>query len=102
MQFTETFEKQANEKIPKGIDFPAGRVPVGATVQSVAVSASIYPDGTDAAATVLEGIATVTTTRVVQMLKGGVNGKDYRITYLTTLTDGTQLEDDLLMQVRDV
>jgi hypothetical protein len=44
----------------------------------------------------------VTATRVVQMLKAGVNGKDYRITYLTTLTDGTQLEDDLLMQVRDV
>lgn len=101
MDFTETFEKQTNEKIPKGVDYPASRVPVGATVQSVAVSASVYPDGTDAAATVLEGVATTTTTRATQVVKGGVNGIDYRITYLTTLTDGTQLEDDLLMQVRN-
>lgn len=101
MEYTQVFEKQANEKIPKGIDY-VGRLPTGATVQSVAVSAAIMPDLTDAAATVLEGIASVTTTRVTQMLKAGSDGKDYRITFLTTLSDGSQLEDDLLMQVRNI
>jgi hypothetical protein len=62
----------------------------------------LYPDGTDMSATVLEGAATVTATRITQMVKAGVDGKDYRITYLANLSGGGILEDDVLMQVRNV
>ena len=101
MTFTEIFEKQSGEKLPKAIDY-TGRLPEGTTVSSATMSAILYPDGTDMTATVLDGVATVTTTRITQMVKAGVSGKDYRITYQANLSGGGILEDDLLMQVRDL
>jgi hypothetical protein len=101
MTFTETFEKQTAEKIPKGIEY-TDRLPEGEVVQFADVKVRVYTAGTDLTGTMIEGVPTVTDTRITAMIKGGADGTDYKITYLATCSNGTILEDDLLMQVRDI
>jgi hypothetical protein len=87
--------------LAKGIDY-TDQLPIGAVVVGADVKVRLHPAGTDLTATMIEGIPTIDPARVTALVKAGDDGTDYKITYLTTLTDGVILEDDLLMQVRDI
>lgn len=101
MKWTATIEKQSGEEIPEAIDY-TDQLPPGKTVSSAVVTATRYPEGTDATSTIISGSPTVTPTRITAMLVAGTDGKDYRVTFVANLTGGGKLEDDILLQVRDL
>jgi len=98
----ETFTKQPSEDYPIDLEWQ-GRLPPGKTLSSVAASAKRTDTGADATATVL-GSSTppVTGTKALVRVKAGTTGLDYQITLKSTFSDGSVLEDEWLMQVREL
>lgn len=101
----ETFSKQSAEKYLIGVDF-AEKLPTGASVSSGTVSAVNTSTGLDATVEVLESAtAIIVGTQAQAFVKAGDAGIDYKITFLVLLTPGSPvptLEEDILMQVRDI
>ena len=98
----DTFEKQPAETNPIDLEWQ-GRLPPGKTLASVAASAKIVPAGTDATSTVLGTTSPpVTGTKAAVTVKAGTTGVDYQITLKSTFNDGSLLEDEWLMKVREL
>lgn len=98
----ETFDKQPSEDYPKDLEWQ-GRLPPGKTLSSVAASAKRTDTMADATTTVL-GTASppVSGTKATVRVKGGTTGIDYQITLKSTFSDGSLLEDEWLMRVREL
>jgi hypothetical protein len=97
----ETVEKQPAENFPFAVNFSKS-LPAGATLSSVALSAVNVADDSDATATVLtSSIGTVVGGSAVARLRAGDDGETYKVTYLATLSDGSVLEEDILLVATD-
>lgn len=92
--------KQPSEQFTVALDFygklpPGNPAPVSATASAVT-----SPGGVDATATVLQSpTCTVRGTQVRVGVRAGASGTTYKITISTTLSDGSVLEDDFLLEV---
>ena len=96
----EQFEKQPAENFPFAVEF-SGCLPAGLTIASGVVAAVVHRTGL-ADNSVLDSLtATIVGTQAIARVKAGVNGVTYKITYTITLSDGSVLEEDVLMQVID-
>lgn len=95
------FQKQPGETFPVAIDFSApGALPDSVTISSAVATAFDARTGATASS-VLSGSATTTTTRATQKVTAGTDGADYHIKILITLSEGSVLEEDLVMEVRE-
>ena len=98
----ETFDKQPSEDYPIDLDW-TGRLPPGKTLSSVAASAKRTDTGADATTLVLGSASpTVSGAKAAVRVKSGTHGIDYQITLKSTFSDGSVLEDDWLMRVREL
>lgn len=94
------FTKQPAEKRTIAVEY-LNELPSGVTVVSGTVAA-VDGNGVDVASTVLTSTtATISGTQARAQVKAGTSGVDYKITFLTTLSNTDIWEDDILMQVRE-
>jgi len=95
------FTKQPGEKYTVGVDFSAvGALPEGATLSTC--EATAFDAGTGAGALAVLGTSgSVSGARANVQVQAGVDGKDYNIKLLITLSSAEILEEDLVMQVRE-
>lgn len=98
--FIGQFQKQVLESYPIAIEY-VNRLPSGTSLASAAVAAYQLPDGTLDNTVTSSTTGTVSGTQVKIRVQAGTHGKDYKLTVLATLSDGSILEDDVLMQVRN-
>lgn len=92
--------KQTAEKFPYTITY-TGRLPDGATVASCAVAGlNLYSNATDNSV-ISNTVATVTTTTASVFVQAGTSDIRYKVTYTATLSDGSILEDDILLIVKN-
>lgn len=97
----QTFSKQPSEKYKIAIEWN-GKLPSGGTLSSCDVSAVDNSDQSDATGTVLVSpTGEISGTQSRAVVQAGTDGKTYKITFLVTLTDGSILEEDVLMQVTE-
>ena len=95
-----SYYKQPGERYPIGVDF-VDRLPVGTSIVSATVT--VFDEaGVNAAATILDGAATVSGSVVVQTIKAGVNGQRYDMKFIAALaaSAGT-VESDITLFVRE-
>jgi hypothetical protein len=93
------FEKQPSEQYPIAIDFE-DRLPSGLSLISGQISAMDLYSGVDKSSEVLQsGIAVISGTLAIISIKAGANGNSYKISLQATLSDGSILEEDLIMKV---
>lgn len=98
----QSFSKQPSEKYPIAIEW-SGKLPSGATLSSCTVGAVNNADNTDATGTVLVSPSgTVSGTQSKAIVQAGTNNTNYKITFTVVLSDGSILEEDVLMQVAEV
>ena len=96
----ETITKQPSEVITYGIDFTA-RMPSGSSLSSAVASAVFLGDGSNASSSVLTSETCTIASSVAKFtVQSGLNGGDYKITILATLSNSNILENDILMKVR--
>ena len=98
-----TFRKQPFEEITKGFDL-TGKLPTGVTISSATVSAVNDATGFDATSTVLGSTTATIESNIKMKVKciAGDNGVDYKITFKGILNNGEKIEEDMLMEVRDL
>lgn len=93
------FQKQPAEQYPIAIEFN-DKLPSGAMVSSGTVKAE--DGGTDVSSTVLGStIATIVGTQAKVTVKAGTTDKQYKITFLVTLSDNSKLEEEVFMNVKE-
>jgi hypothetical protein len=98
----EEFEKQPYEEYTRAFNY-FGKLPSGVVPVSAVLSAYNVTDSADATNTVLESTAaTVTGFLVKYKVRAGTTAKDYKITARGVFSDGSKLEEDILMKVREV
>ena len=98
----QSFIKEPNEKYVVAVEY-AGLSPTGETLVSGTVSALNLVTGTDATGTVLSSpTLTVAGTQAKATVRAGTSGTEYKLTFLTTWSGGSILEDELLMAVVDL
>jgi hypothetical protein len=96
--------KQSTESFPGvGFDFKS-RLPSETSLVSGVVSAVDTDDDSDATSIILVSpTATISGTRALFALQGGVAGKKYKITLLATISGvASPLEENLLVIVDDI
>ena len=91
--------KQPSEKFTIAVDF-ANRIPTGAVISSQSITAT-DPNDIDVTATVIEG-PTISGTELQTKVKAGTADIDYKVTMKATLDNNDVLEEDVLMQVREL
>lgn len=97
---SEPFTKQPSEKRTIAVEYQ-NELPSGVTLSSGTVSAISLADGSDASSAVLTSTtATISGTQARVQTKNGTNGVDYKITFLTTLSNTDIWEDDVVMKVK--
>jgi len=94
----EEFSKQPSEAYPIGVEF-SGQLPAGTALVSGTVSAMNMTTGLTDNAVLGNTTATISGTQSKVKVQAGVDGVQYKITFLVTLDDGSILEEDLLMNV---
>jgi hypothetical protein len=94
------FTKQPLEGYLIAIEW-AGKLPTGASLVSGSVQATRYPDMVTDNSVITNTLASVSGTQSIIKVQAGLHGRDYRITFLITLSNGDLLEEDVLMQVRN-
>ncbi len=99
-QLLESFNKQPGENFPFAVDF-AGLLPTGTTISSVAVSAKNLTTNAVDNSVIDNAVGGVSGTSAVARVKAGTDGVTYKITFSVTLSDGSVLEEDVLMVVAD-
>jgi hypothetical protein len=92
--------KRPAEAYAEAIEF-AGRLPTGTTLSTGTLSAINRATGADATSTVLASAsATISGTQAIIQGKAGTSPVDYLITLTATLSDGSTLVEEILLQVR--
>jgi hypothetical protein len=100
MAALQSVTKQPSEEFTVALDFYGKLPPGNPTISSATASAATYPGGVDATATVISNTScTVRGTQVRVGVRSGTSGVDYKVTITTTLSDGSILEDDFLLEV---
>ena len=95
-----TIDKQPSEDLVYGIDF-ADEIASGVSLSSITWSAKRL-DTLATDNTVLQSTTgTVSGTEGRCKIIDGVDGVDYQLTSIATLSDGNVLEDEILMRVRE-
>lgn len=93
----ETRNKQPSERLPLAFEF-RDRLPLGGEILNGVFSAIDIDDASDVTATILVSpTGTVAGTQVRFMVIAGTDGHTYKVTLLATLTDGSILEEDVLI-----
>lgn len=96
------FTKQTGASFVIAIEY-VNRLPPGSTsISSGTVSAKKYDTDTTDNTVLASTTATISGTQARVKVQSGTTGEDYKITFLTTTSNGDILEDDVLMQVRDL
>lgn len=94
-----TVNKQPNERLPLAFEF-LDRLPLGGQLSSGIFNAIDIADDSDVTATMLPSpTGTVAGTQVRFNVIAGTDGHRYKITLLATLTDGSILEEDVIIAV---
>lgn len=99
-------QKQPAEKFTVGVDF-ANDLGVSETISSAVMSAIDTSDGSNAASIVLDGSASIVSgdedsSKITQKLKGGSDGKEYKITFLANTSMGNVFAAELIMNVVEI
>lgn len=105
MPTPEFFSMQPNEKQPIAIDYSvAGSLPASTTVSSGTVAAYEMPDNGNANSILSGTTATTTTTstKIFVTAPATSNGKRYKITFTTTISDGSILIEDVELRIVDL
>lgn len=95
------FEKQPGESYTIEIEF-LNRLPSGTSLSSGTVSATDLSTMTTDNTVLASTTATISGTKAKTKVQAGTHGKDYKITFLTTLNDSSVLEEDVEMRVRAI
>lgn len=90
--------KQSYEELLRYVDF-VDRIATGDTIASCPITAA-DEEGTDVTATLITAGA-ITGTKVYYTLKGGTNGKVYKVSFKAVSTAGSKPEEDLFVEVKD-
>lgn len=96
----ESFDKQPGENFPFAVEF-SGRLPAGLSLASGTVAAVVYSTGVTDNSVLNSLSATIVETQAIARVKAGTDGATYKITFTVTLSDGSILEEDVLMNVKD-
>ncbi len=91
-------EKQPSENQPLAFEF-AGKLPTGTSLASGTVSAVRLDAGTTDNSVLASTTLTISGTQARFRVQAGTGGLAYKITALVTLSDGSVLEEDLLLNV---
>src|SRR4051794_7148094 len=96
-----SFTKQPSERFAFALEFLSRLPPVdGISISSAALSAIDTSNNSDTTAVVLQSTSgLVNGSQVLVPVMAGADAKVYKITVLTTLSDGSVLEDDVFMTV---
>lgn len=100
----EEFEKQPGEAYPRAFNFynKLPPLPVGLYLVSGVIDAYNETDAVVASATVLESTAmTIDGTFAKYRVRAGTHGKDYLLSATVTLNDGSTLNEEVRMKVRE-
>lgn len=103
MPLCDPITKQPNERYTVSLDY-SSKLPEGATIDHAGVSAWDLTNDMDASSELLSttiGTVSEDGLYVGVALKGGIDGREYKVTVLATLSDGEVLEDDVTVYVRD-
>lgn len=92
------FEKFPSEEFTQSVDF-ADSLGVGESITAGAADAIERLSGSDATADVIDGAASVSTTKVVYAVKGGAPGTRYLISVRATINNGNVYEQWIEMLV---
>lgn len=95
------FEKQPSESYTIEIEF-LNRLPSGTTISSGTVSATDLSTSFFDNSVLASTTATISGTKAKAKVQAGTNGKNYKLTFLTTLSDSSILEEDVEMRVRAI
>lgn len=98
------FTKQPSESYDLAFDF-TGKLPSGRTLASGTLAATELASGADATGTVLLAAVAaidVSANQALLRVQSGADGTDYKLTCVVTLDDGQVLEEDVIMQVREL
>lgn len=98
MELLESFSKHSAEAYTKAIDY-SDRLPSGATISSVALSAIDLETGASAGSVVGSGSYSGSTALVP--VQAGTDGKSYLITATLTLSNSNVLVGQLKMTIED-
>ena len=90
--------KQPAESYTIAVEF-AGKLPTGATLVSGTVSAVRLDTGAADNSVIASTTATIVGTQARVKIQGGTSGVEYKLTFLVTLSNTDQLEEDLDMRV---
>ena len=82
----ETFDKQPAEAYLIAIEW-AGKLPVGAALVVGTVEATRFPDMVIDNSVIANTLASVTGTQSITKVQAGEHGRDYRITFMMTLSN---------------
>lgn len=104
--FTLDKPKQPSEKFPIDVDFALDLVS-GETITDETVTAINLADDSDASSILLNGDAQIqngdaTLSKVVQGIKGGIDGNIYKVSILVTTSDSNEYEADIEIIVENL
>lgn len=92
--------KQPSENYPFGFEF-ANKLPDGLTLSSGTVTGKNIATGVTDNTVLQSTTATISGTQAKFRLQAGTDGASYNISLKVTLSDGSVLEEDLIMHVRE-
>ena len=106
MSYSFSFEKQPSEKLSRYVDF-AKDLASGEIISTADVTAIDLSDNSPASSIILDGSAQIqdgnkTSSKIVQKIKAGTDGKRYKITFKATTSDPHIFEADVVMTVRNL
>ena len=93
--------KQPYEELPRYVDF-VDRIAAADTIASCTITAADSA-GTDVTATIVpDGATSYSAAKVYYVLKAGVDGTSYKVTFRAISTAGAKVEEDLMFDVRQL
>jgi hypothetical protein len=94
--------KQPWEELPRYVDF-VDRIATGDTMAACSITAEDEA-GVDVLATIIDGSAptSISGTKVYYRLISGTTGRTYKVTFRGTSTAGAKVEEDLVVEMRQL
>lgn len=99
MAYAGTLVKQPNSIIDVQMNYEDNLF--GGSVQTSVVTARREDTGEDVTASLISGVATITSPFVTQRIVGGTAGVVYILEFLTTMSAGQRLEDEIILPVEE-